>query len=242
MLSWIPKLEAERHGHSPKNHENMKTKIDIIDDHHIVRGGLSSLLSSVDEYEILHEAGNGKEYLACIKDGNLPDIAIVDLQMPIMDGYDTILELTKSYPSIKTLALTVDPSEESMIRALKNGARGFIRKNAAPTALKHAINSIVTTGYFFNEETHKLYTANPSLKTKSEVKRDEIIDRITAREKEFLILVCDDAELTYDQIADRMGITSRTVDYYRNELFEKFEIKSKAGLVLFGIKWGLLEA
>ena len=105
---------------------------------------------------------------------------------------------------------------------------------------KAAIDSIVNTGYFHNEDVHSTMLLNPTLKTKSEKTREEVLNRITEREMEFLRLVCQKEELTYEQIADSMGITKRTVDYYRQELFEKFEIKSKVGLVLFAIEHKLL--
>lgn len=214
----------------------MILNLDLVDDHHIVREGISTLLSSQPGYEVIHKAANGKEYLEQLKDQQIPDIAIIDLQMPVMNGYETMAALKEAYPSIKVLALTVDPSEDAMVRALKAGARGFIRKNAPPSLLRKALESIALTGYFFNDETQQLYTSNPTLKTQFEKQRDEILSRITEREKEFLRLICDDRELTYDQVAAEMGITRRTVDYYRTELFEKFNIKSKTGLVLFAIK------
>lgn len=224
------------------NKTNQKSHtVAVVDDHHIVRNGLVAAINNFDAYEVVLEASHGKELLDRLVSDDLPEIIIIDLHMPVMDGFETLEQLRIDYPEIKSLALTVDATEDSLIRAIRSGARGFIRKNARPTLFKDAIDSLVLTGYFHNEDIHNTFVNNPALRTRAERKREDIIARITPRELEFLRLVCRKDEPTYDQIADAMGITRRTVDYYRQELFEKFEIKSKVGLVLFAVEHQLAE-
>ncbi|MBI1267214.1 MAG: response regulator [Cryomorphaceae bacterium] len=218
----------------------MKHSVAVADDHHIVRAGIVASINNMEGYTVTLEADNGEELIQYFKFESLPDIAIIDLHMPILDGFQTIETIAAKYPSVKTLALTVDASEDALIKAIRAGARGFIRKNARPSLFKAAIDAIITTGYFHNEDVHSTMLLNPTLKTKEERSREDVLSRITDREMQFLKLVCQKEELTYEQIADNMGITKRTVDYYRQELFEKFEIKSKVGLVLFAIEHKLL--
>ncbi|MFM1932899.1 MAG: hypothetical protein RL226_2202 [Bacteroidota bacterium] len=218
----------------------MKYTIAIADDHHIVRAGIVAAINNMADFEVIIEAAHGEELLALLQSNAAPDIAVIDLHMPIMDGFQAISRIGEEYPEVKTLALTVDASEDALIQAIRAGARGFVRKNARPALLKLALDSIIATGYFHNEDIHSTLMRNPALKTREERSREEVLSRITDRELEFLRLVCNKEEPTYEQIADMMGITKRTVDYYRQELFEKFEIKSKVGLVLFAIEHKLL--
>jgi DNA-binding NarL/FixJ family response regulator len=127
-----------------------------------------------------------------------------------------------------------------MVRAIRSGARGFLRKNARSALLKHALDSLILTGYFQTNEAHMDLLERNTTLTRSERQRERIREQITPREMEFLMWVCNEAELTYEDIAHRMGISRRTVDNHRIALFEKFEIKSKTGLVLFALRWGLL--
>lgn len=216
-------------------------KIAIVDDHHIVRSGLTAIVNALDKYTVVFEASNGEELINYLRVSENPDLVIIDLHMPIMDGFQTLEYLSKHHPDIRSLALTVDASEDSLIKAIRSGARGFIRKNARPVLFKAAIDSIVHTGYFHNEDIHNTYIKNPEMRTREERRRQEVIQKITPRELEFLRLVCRRDEPTYDNIADAMGISRRTVDYYRQELFDKFEIKSKVGLVLFAVEYRLLD-
>ncbi len=213
-----------------------KKSIAVIDDHHIVRKGLIASVNNLAEYEVTLEASNGKEFFTLLKTQPNPELAIIDLHMPIMNGFDTILELKNRYPDIKSLALTVDTTKDALVKAIRNGASGFIRKNARPALFKAAIDTIFLTGYFLNEDIHSTYQTNPTLQTSDEIQQEELLQQMTKRELEFLEYVCDEREMTYEEIAEEMSITKRTVDYYRKELFEKFHIKSKAGLVLFALK------
>ena len=213
----------------------------LVDDHHLVRNGLVSTVNGLGGYHVTVEAGNGKELIDALDQSRLPAIAIVDLNMPVMDGYETIAWLRANAPAVLPLALTFDATEDAMVKAVRAGARGFLLKNTRPAILKNALDSLILTGYYYTDSTHDVLQRHPGMKTREERERERVLGDITPREMEFLLLVCDEAEYTYEQMADRMGVHRRTVDNFRISLFEKFDIKSKTGLVLFALRWGLLK-
>jgi DNA-binding NarL/FixJ family response regulator len=223
----------------------MQHNVALVDDHHLMRAGLVSTVNALGSYRVTMEAGNGREFIEMLgavapSAEHVPKIAVVDLNMPVMDGYATIAWLRSNAPGILPLALTFDATDDAMVRAVRAGARGFVLKSARPNVLKTALDSLLLTGYYYTEEANDLHERNPEWKTKMERDHDRVRATITPREMEFLQHVCSDDEPTYEQIASIMGIHRRTVDNYRIALFEKFNIKSKTGLVLFALRWGLL--
>lgn len=224
----------------------MKHNVALVDDHHLMRTGLANTVNGLGDYMVTLEAGNGKELVDLLQNmdrgaADAPAIAIVDLNMPVMDGYATIAWLREHAPSILPLALTFDAADDALVRAVHAGARGFLLKSARPAVLKTALDSLMLTGYYTTEEEQKARVLGVEWKHREERERERIIGRITPREMEFLLLVCDEAEFTYERIAEHMGVHRRTVDNFRISLFEKFDIKSKTGLVLFAMRWGLLK-
>ncbi|MBL7951133.1 MAG: response regulator transcription factor [Flavobacteriales bacterium] len=218
----------------------MAHSVALVDDHHLVRNGLVATVNALGGYEVTIQAGHGGELMAALTTLPPPDIAIVDLNMPVMDGYETIAWLRKEHPGVLPLALTFDARDDALVKAVRAGARGFLLKSAPYEVLKSAMDSLMLTGYYYTEATHDTMQRNPGLTTHAERERERIRNSITPREMEFLLLVCDPEEHTYEQIAAVMGVHRRTVDNYRIALFEKFDIKSKTGLVLFALRWGLL--
>ena len=212
----------------------------LVDDHHLVRIGLVATVNGLGGYHVTIEAGNGQEFIEALERAEPPAIAIVDLNMPVMDGYATIAWLRENHPAMLPLALTFDATDAALVKAVRAGARGFLLKDAQPQVLKNALDSLMLTGYYYTDNTNDVLQRNPGMKTRQERERDRILERITPREMEFLSFVCDEDELTYEQIAERMGVHRRTVDNFRIALFEKFHIKSKTGLVLFAMRWGLV--
>jgi two-component system invasion response regulator UvrY len=223
----------------------MEHKVALVDDHHLMRSGLAATVNGLGGYQVCLEAGNGLELVEALQlmRNNalpLPAIAIVDLNMPVMDGYETMAWLREQAPEVLVLALTFDGNEQAVVRAIRAGARGFLLKNTRPAVLKTALDSLLLTGYYYTENTHEALRSEAVQRTREERDRADVLARITPREMEFLLLVCDEAEYTYEQMAERLGIHRRSVDNYRISLFEKFDIKSKTGLVLFAMRWGLI--
>ncbi|MBK6369449.1 MAG: response regulator transcription factor [Flavobacteriales bacterium] len=218
-----------------------KHSVALIDDHHLMRSGLVNMINGMGDYEVVQEFANGKEFVDALRTTTAPAIAIVDLNMPVMDGYETITWLTTHAPTVLPLALTFDASDDAMVRAVRVGARGFVLKSARPQTLRIALDSLMLTGYYYTESSHELLTRNPEMKTRQEREREGVLANITPREMTFLLLVCSEEEYTYEQIAAHMDVHRRTVDNFRIALFDKFNIKSKTGLVLFALRWGLIQ-
>ncbi|HEX2617201.1 MAG TPA: response regulator transcription factor, partial [Flavobacteriales bacterium] len=184
---------------------------------------------------------NGLELKEAMSGGPEVEIAIVDLNMPVMNGYETIAWIHASCPGTRPIALTFDGTGDAVIKAVRNGARGFILKDIEPTELKLALDSVAQTGYYHTDLVNHSLLTNFDNKTSYERQKAKVMGTITPRELEFLKLVCSADEPTYERIAEQMVLHRRTVDGYREALFEKFGIRSKTGLVLFAIKWGIIE-
>lgn len=212
----------------------------LVDDHHLVRIGLAAMVNGIGGYRVTIEAGNGREFLEQLRTDAPPLIAIIDLNMPVMDGYATIAWLRQHHPEILPLVLTFDATDDAMGRAVRAGARGFILKNARPAELKIALDALVTTGYYYTEQTQLFMLQHPGLKADPGRERESVLARISQREMEFLLHVCSPEEHTYEDIARLMGVHRRTVDNYRMCLFDKLSLRSKTGLVLFALRWGLI--
>ena len=215
----------------------MSAKIVLVDDHVLLRKGLADLVSNLG-FQVLFEANNGKEFCEKLQPDNLPDLVLLDINMPQMDGYATSLWLKKNYPDIKILALSMHDDENAVIRMLKNGARGYILKDTEPSELKTAIDAILQKGFYYSEMvTGRLVHSISGMD--DEGHGSQQILHLTEREIEFLKLAC--SEMTYKEIADKMYLSPRTVDGYRDTLFQKLDIKTRTGLVIYAIKNGIVQ-
>jgi two-component system, NarL family, invasion response regulator UvrY len=215
----------------------MKTKIALADDHVLLRNGLANLLREFD-YDVLFEADNGEDFIKKIKSYGVPDLVLMDINMPVMDGYDTTSWLKKNLPQVKVLALSMYDDENAILRMLKSGAKGYILKDADPSELKSALSAILTKGFYHSElVTGKLiHTINNLDNPEGSSVKD--LFGLNDKEIEFIKLTC--TELTYKEIAEKMFLSPRTIDGYRDNIFEKLGLKSRVGLVLFAIKNGIV--
>ncbi|RYY86791.1 MAG: response regulator transcription factor, partial [Chitinophagaceae bacterium] len=191
--------------------KNKTTQIALADDHILLRNALARLINGFDGCSVMHESGDGSELLGKLKAGKVPDIVLLDLNMPHLNGYDTAEALQKHYPQVSTLMLTMYDSELALIRLLQLGVKGFIKKDAPPSELQAAIESVVDTGYYYSSQTAgKL----------ANIFRMQAQDRppghtvLTDQEMAFLELVCSDR--TYKEIAQEMKLTPRSVDVLRD--------------------------
>lgn len=209
----------------------------LVDDHTVVRNGLKSLIERMGNYTVTHQFDNGKRFIEKIPLADKPDLVIMDLTMPEMDGKETTKWLKENNISYPVLILTLDTSEKTIIDLFKLGVRGYLPKSCTADVLKKAIEDVIDTGYYHNELLTQALTKEDS---KPKAQDTNIQTLLTDREREFLQLVCDEHEYTYEQIADLMKVHRRTVDGYREAIFSKFNIKSKTGLVLFAIKYGVI--
>jgi DNA-binding NarL/FixJ family response regulator len=209
----------------------------LVDDHTIVRNGLKSLIEVMGNYKVTAEFDNGKAFIDALPLRPEPTVVIMDLNMPEMNGLETVRWLHKHKSPLRILILTLETDERNIIELFRLGVRGYIPKNCSAAVLKSAIEDVAGTGYYHSEMLQSALAHNFG-KT-SHVQ--SLIDSITEREMLFIKLVCDQQEFTYEQIANMMSVSPRTVDGYREALFKKLDLKSKTGLVLFAIKHGLIE-
>jgi len=215
------------------------TNIFLVDDHPIVRNGLKALIERLGNYKVTGEYDNGEELMNDYPfSDNKPDLIIMDLMMPVMDGTDTVAALKKKGSSYPVLMLTLETDERTIINLFRMGIRGYLPKSSTADVLRTAINDVLTTGFYHNE---MLAKALLSVDDSQLDERQVVINQVSGREKDFLRLVCDEKEPTYEQIAEIMAVSRRTVDGYRESLFSKFSIKSKTGLVMFAIKYGIVK-
>ncbi|TGD59517.1 response regulator [Flavobacterium humi] len=211
-----------------------QTTICIIDDHAIVRQGLKELLHKIGHYKVIHEFDNGEDFLEALPLNPKPDMYILDYSMPNMNGIQVLEALEEKQEEHKVLLLTQHFDEQIINDGYHHGARGFLHKNCTAQDLKFAIDNIIKIGYNNITEILKRirnYTVTPE----NEKKQIQLSDR----ELNFLQLVCDEKEFTYEQMADIMSLSVKSIEAYRTALFERYEIKSKVGLVLFSHKYRL---
>jgi two-component system, NarL family, invasion response regulator UvrY len=209
----------------------------LVDDHVLLRNGLAGLLTSLG-HTVLFEADNGKDFIEKLQPQNLPDIVLLDINMPQMDGYETARWLKENYPDIKILALSMYDNENAIISMLKNGAKGYILKDSDPSQLKAALHSLMDKGYYYSDlVSGKLIHAINHLDDNGNGLQKTM--HLNDREKDFLKYTC--TELTYKEIADKMFVSPRTIDGYRDALFEKLQVKTRVGLAIYAIKNGLVD-
>jgi len=214
-----------------------KMTVAIADDHKLLRNGLANVINNLNDYNVIFEADNGMDLIEKLKSRGTPDLALVDINMPMMDGYETALYLKNNHPEVKVLALSMYDSEEAVIRMLKSGAKGYILKDIEPAEFKNALDSLVKKGFYYSElVTNKLVHVINSLDEPDQKMKNLLT--LTDRETEFIKLAC--TEMTYKEIADKMFLSSRTVDGYRDDLFQKLNIRSRVGLVIYAIKNGIV--
>jgi two-component system, NarL family, invasion response regulator UvrY len=222
---------------NPLNMQKAKASVAVVDDHVLLRNGLSNLIRDLDTYAVLFEADNGKDFISQLKPKFVPDIVLLDINMPEMDGYETSLWIKRNYPEIKVLALSMCDNENAIIRMMKNGAKGYILKDIDASEFRMALDSLLRKGFYFSEMvTGKMLNAVNKLDEPEQTMKNFIC--LNEREIEFLKLAC--TEMTYKEIAEKMFLSPRTIDGYRDALFEKLNVKTRVGLVMYAIRNGIV--
>lgn len=210
-----------------------KITVAIADDHSLLRNALAKLINTFEGYSIIFEADNGKDLRKKIQEKEVPDIVMLDVNMPEMDGFETTQWLHKHYPQIKVMALSMLSDERTIIKMFRLGAKGYLLKNTDPEELKEALDSLMNKNVYLSEYvSDKLVSGLHQDENEKEVVLNE-------KEREFLRWTC--SELSYKDIADKMFVSPRTVDDYRQSLFIKLKVHSRVGLVMYAIKNGIVE-
>jgi len=209
----------------------MDSQIALVDDHRLFRSGIASLIQKLSGYSIIFEAANGEELIEKIQLGLLPDIILLDINMPVMNGINTAAWLKSTHPRIKVIVLSMFDDPDKVLTMLKLGIKGYLLKDAEPHEFEQALLKVSNNDVYYPNFVTKylLDTIDPAIDH----------TKLNSRELEFLRLA--GTELTYKEIADQMRISVRTVDGYRDQLFEKLHVKSRVGLVLYALKNRLID-
>jgi two-component system, NarL family, invasion response regulator UvrY len=219
-----------------------KIKIAIVDDHNLFRKGLIKLINLGDDlkrYHILFEAENGTDLKAKLNSNHLPDIILLDINMPDMDGYETVDWLCRSFPNINVLVVSMIETEESILRMLRMGVKGYLSKDIEVEDMHRALDAISSKGLYYSDLVSKVIAQNLITGENSERKKNESLYQLNELELEFIKFAC--TELTYQEIADKMNLSPKTIDGYRDGLFRKLKVKSRVSLAMYAVKNGIVK-
>lgn len=216
---------------------SIKKKVAIVEDHAMFRKGLCMLINMFTRYEVLFEAEDGRDLIKKMDPDNLPDIVLLDINLPVMDGYETATWIKNKYPEIKILALSTMDADTSIIKMIKCGAKGYVLKDADPEELKLAFDEVISKGFFYNELVSRKILTSINLLVDDNSSVNKLL-KLTDREIQFLKLSC--SEKSYQQIAKEMFVSERTIDGYRDALFKKLSVSTRVGLVIYAIKNGIV--
>ena len=212
-------------------------KVAIADDHQIFRKGVILSMRTYTDIKFVMEAENGEDLLAKIPEA-APDVILCDLKMPLKDGIDTTKQITKDFPSIRVIILTMYEDERFVGHLMDCGAAGYLLKSTDPEEIRKAIMEVMRTGFYLNPFVNRvLIKKNYSKQKFNHTLSTEIV--VSEREKEVLTLVC--MEYTATEIAQKMDISSRTVEAIKDRLMERFGVKNSVGLVFYAMKNQLLD-
>jgi DNA-binding NarL/FixJ family response regulator len=218
-----------------------RIRIAIVDDHKLFRRGVIKLLQETEDYEILFEAEDGKMLTQMLQEqpAKLPDIIIMDINMPTMNGYETMNWLREHYPDMKVLVISMIVKETEIYKMIKLGVRGYLSKDIEPEDVEEALRAIWEKGYYYTEFlTGKLIH---SLRyddgiDSPEIDADAAWLQFNERHRDFIRFAC--SEMTYDEIARAMYLSPKTIDGYREFVFDKLKVRNRVGLVLQAVKKG----
>lgn len=206
----------------------MKTKIVVVDDHTVISAMLADYINTSDNYHVLFTAKNGQDLLEQLEKSEVnPKIIVLDIHMPVMNGYQTMLKLNELYPDIKVVILSMEDDESTIIQFLHLGARGYLLKGQpSPNIVIECFDKLLEEGYYYpNYITPEMIKAG----------KKENFDKkwkITKRQMEFLELATQ-TPMTYKEIADTMYLSIKTIENYQREMFKLFEVKNRPALMLF---------
>ena len=205
----------------------MKNRVAVVDDHTLLSEAIAGLVRQFPDFEVVAVCKNGKELLNYLKNSKKhPNIVLMDVNMPVMNGIETTLALSKDFPEVKVIALSIEEDEQIILKMIRAGAKGYLLKDTQKEVLKQALIDVEKVGFYHSNTVKKI------LKSAENNPKKEIV--LKEREIEFLKLAC--TEMTYKEIADVMCLSPKTVEGYREALFQKLNVKNRTGLLLYAIK------
>ncbi len=213
-----------------------KIQIAIADDYKIFREGLKKCIANDRSLEVILEADNGEELLTGFEK-KIPDVVIMDLKMPVMDGMEATQIIRKKFPTVKVLVVTMYDDDKFVIHLMEMGANGYLLKNAEPDEIRKSIYAVYENGYYFNDLVNKALLKKLVTKNNFKPSFNQQIE-FSEREHEVLKMICE--EKTAAEIAKEIFLSPRTVEGIRQRLIEKVGVRNTAGLVMFAIKNGIV--
>ncbi len=220
----------------------MSVSIALADDHQLVRKGIRLLLENISEFNVVAEAANGRELLDILSNLSvLPDLVLVDVNMPVMNGQETVQDLRSRYPELRIVALSIYNQLPVIREMIRLGANAYLFKDSSPEMFRKVLHEVHTKGFYYDRQVvDSLLMPEAQEKTAGgESRMQKMIQELTAREREFICYCC--SEYTYKEIADKMGVSQRTVDGYRENTFDKLNVKSRTGIVMFAFQAGIMK-
>lgn len=214
----------------------MKIRVLVADDHAIVREGLCIMLGNQPDMQVVGRAANGREALRLVDEQD-PDVVIIDISMPELNGIDAIQQMLPRHPRLKLIVLSIHETKPYVFRALKAGARGYLIKETAGLEVVEAVRAVYRGERYLSQRIADLLI-DASLQKMEFLINDSPLDALSSREREILQLVAEGK--TSQEIAERLSISSKTVDSYRSRLMRKIGVEDLAGLVRFAIQHGVI--
>jgi len=206
----------------------MKYTVVVVDDHMLLSQAIGGLVDAFDQFEVLYLCKNGQELIDKFKNKkNIPDVVLMDVNMPILNGVETTNHLKEYFPDVKVLALSIEEDETTILKMLRAGAKGYLMKDVKKAELNEALLEVIENGYYHTNTIAKILVE--SLRPK-----ESSIVNLKEREIEFIQHAC--TEKTYKEIADIMCLSPKTIEGYRDVLFEKLSLRNRTGLVIYAIK------
>ncbi|HMK26482.1 MAG TPA: response regulator transcription factor [Chitinophagaceae bacterium] len=221
--------------------DKKKIKLAIVDDHNLFRKGLIKLINLGDnenKYVIQFEAENGEDLKTKLNNRDLPDIVLMDIEMPDMDGYETVDWLQKYHPDISILVISMFESEETVVRMLRLGIKGYLSKDIEVEDMHAALEAIAQKGFYYSDFVSGIMAHTIQANAIDDYSKKGMPDNMSENEREFLKMAC--TELTYLQIAEKMNLSPKTIDGYRETLFHRFDVKSRVSLAMYAVKKGFV--
>ena len=207
----------------------IKYSVVIVDDHTLLSQAIAAMVNTFSKFKVLYTCKNGQELIDKFSSSAkfIPDVVLMDINMPIMNGIETTEWITKKHQDVNVMALSVEDEEATILKMLKVGAIGYLLKDTEKAVLESALVEIVENGFY-----HTKNVTNILLKSLSSKGKEEIV--LKEREITFMKYAC--SELTYKEVADKMCLSPKTIDGYRDVLFTKLNVKNRVGLVMYAIK------
>jgi DNA-binding NarL/FixJ family response regulator len=213
-----------------------KIKVSLVDDHVLLREALVNLVNTFEEFKVIASLNSGYELVNSLSDTIRPEVILLDLNMPGMDGFETAKWLYKAHPEINVLILTMYDSEIALIRLLQAGVKGFLKKDTHPNELRVALKAVSAGGYYYSQDT----TGKLANLSQRDFENQNFVDKAILSEKEIDFLRLASTDKTYKEIASELKISPRAIDGYRDTLFEKLDVKSRVGLAIYAVKNGIV--